>query len=255
MIGELVRLFEGSPDMFHVKHTALAKPSKKIQAIIRGRFRKQLQAVLKAKELKLLKEADRKLSHQVKSAIGADVASVPVTGKEINAFNAALGVAVVAGSHSAAAKFRMAPTSGESFVSEYLKDGGFQRISAAIDKTSVDLLSSAVANTYESGGSYEEVVSAIRGKFGEFSTYRAEMIAQTELNDAYAQGVLEFGRQTGALGKSWEPDGEACPICLDNADQGTIPIDDDFASGDDAPPAHPNCDCSLDVHAGEGEGE
>jgi hypothetical protein len=41
--------------------------------------------------------------------------------------------------------------------------------------------------------------------------------------------------------KAWEPDAEACPICEANGDQGAIDLDDDFESGDDAPPAHPNC--------------
>ncbi len=241
----LADLFEAAtPRNIHrVKHANIAKPKARMLAILRGRFRKQLRTVLRAKELNLLKEADTKkpLPHQVKTALHADVAGLPLTGKEIDSFDAALGAAVTAGAHSIADKLGQEKVDTEPFVSGYLRDGGFQRISAELDKTSVDRLSFVVADAYDAGDSFEGIVSKIRGEFNKFSTTRAEMIVQTELNDAYSQGALEFARQTGAEGKSWEPDGEACPICMENADQGTIPLDDDFASGDDAPPGHPNC--------------
>lgn len=47
--------------------------------------------------------------------------------------------------------------------------------------------------------------------------------------------------------KSWDQGGDACPECQDNAGAGWIPFDEDFPSGDDSPPAHPNCDCALDI--------
>jgi hypothetical protein len=46
-------------------------------------------------------------------------------------------------------------------------------------------------------------------------------------------------------GKYWMPDAEACPICVKNADAGVIGLDEDFPSGDPAPEAHPNGECSL----------
>jgi hypothetical protein len=52
----------------------------------------------------------------------------------------------------------------------------------------------------------------------------------------------------GFNAKAWNPDGTACvEICVPNVLAGWIPIEDDFESGDGAPPGHPNCDCSLDV--------
>ena len=40
-----------------------------------------------------------------------------------------------------------------------------------------------------------------------------------------------------------------CIVCIANLEDGEIDMDEDFESGDDAPPAHPNCMCSLMVHA------
>jgi len=40
-----------------------------------------------------------------------------------------------------------------------------------------------------------------------------------------------------------------CDICQDNADAGYIPIDDEFPSGDDGTPGHPNCRCDTALHA------
>jgi len=84
---------------------------------------------------------------------------------------------------------------------------------------------------------------------GAFSEDRAKLIARTELQNANAQGTLagfKAARDTGIkVLKSWYPDETACEICLENADDGDIDLDSDFSSGDDAPPAHPACGCSI----------
>lgn len=83
----------------------------------------------------------------------------------------------------------------------------------------------------------------------EFSHARAAMIAETEIGNANGYGSLEglqAGKDAGlTVLKEWYPDAEACPICLENAEAGPIPLDQTFPSGDDAPLAHPNCECSL----------
>jgi hypothetical protein len=37
---------------------------------------------------------------------------------------------------------------------------------------------------------------------------------------------------------------------MENVDAGFIGIDEEFPSGDLAPTAHPNCDCSIDFQKG-----
>ena len=82
-----------------------------------------------------------------------------------------------------------------------------------------------------------------------FSPERAETIARTEIITANGNGSLAGYKRASESGvkvkKIWEPDAEACPICLENADAGAIDLDDVFPSGDDAPAAHVNCECSL----------
>jgi hypothetical protein len=73
---------------------------------------------------------------------------------------------------------------------------------------------------------------------------RAELIAQTETVNAYQGGLLKAGQNSGAVGKEWHDLG-AEDVCADNTDDGPIPIDAQFPSGDDAPTAHPRCRCGM----------
>lgn len=77
---------------------------------------------------------------------------------------------------------------------------------------------------------------------------RARLIAQTETVNAYQKGLLESGRQSGAVGKVWQNIG-ADDVCLDNTNLGPIGIDESFsdsAGNDiDGPVAHPRCRCGT----------
>lgn len=92
------------------------------------------------------------------------------------------------------------------------------------------------------GVSVQDIADSLAQFFDETDDWRAMRIARTEAITSYAQGNLEGYRQSGVVsGKQWLPDSEACDICAANADAGTIDLDDNFPSGDDAPIAHPNC--------------
>ena len=115
-----------------------------------------------------------------------------------------------------------------------------------------DTMKEDIALEVQQGVEEGQSVDQIAGTLGEFfdgqSDYRAERLARTETIDAYAQGNLEGYRQSGVVtGKEWLFDGGDCTSgeCPDNEDDGTIALDDNFSSGDDAPPAHPNCECAL----------
>lgn len=94
---------------------------------------------------------------------------------------------------------------------------------------------------------------------GAFSKERAALIANTEIGHANSQGALQgykAGRDIGVnLKKYWIPDENACPICEENGDAGLIDLDDDFPSGDDAPLAHPNCECVLSAEVADDDSE
>jgi phosphohistidine phosphatase SixA len=56
---------------------------------------------------------------------------------------------------------------------------------------------------------------------------------------------LKEAKDEGDTEKSWV--GGTCETCQENAQAGWIDMDDQFPSGDDEPPAHPNCDCELET--------
>jgi hypothetical protein len=84
---------------------------------------------------------------------------------------------------------------------------------------------------------------------GAFSESRALTIARTELAMAHVAGNVAGWKQSGQvtgkislLGDLHDLDDE----CDDNADAGVVGIDEDFPSGDDFPPYHPNCVCDVE---------
>lgn len=81
-----------------------------------------------------------------------------------------------------------------------------------------------------------------------FSPERAVTIASYELGSALEAGNLVGWQTSGVVtGKQWvtAEDDLVSDECQANADQGVIPLDDAFQSGDDAPLAHPFCRCSC----------
>lgn len=138
----------------------------------------------------------------------------------------------------------------DTFEANYLAHHGFRRVTGEIDKTTIKEVSNAVAKAYQSGADYQGIVDTIRHTFADFSDYRVNLIAQTELNNAYNAGIMELGRSAGADLKAWVTTGpNPCPACVENEAAGKIPIEQLFPSGDQMPVAHPGCFCSLEVHA------
>jgi hypothetical protein len=92
--------------------------------------------------------------------------------------------------------------------------------------------------------------------------YRADMIAQTESNRAANMGLQDSYKQAVATGvfpheavrQFWmlASEEKACDECIDIAADAIdgIPLSETFDGGDepyDAPPAHPNCMCNLEM--------
>jgi len=164
------------------------------------------------------------------------------TRAEENEYNDAITTLIGAAAKSLSASAAAA----EDFAGDYLRSNSLSKLTGGLNSTSIERLQDALAGAWDGGGSYTEMVKAITDTFDDFSTKRAERIAQTEANDAYNGGRAQIAADLGMDEKKWDPDGEACPTCQANADAGWIDIGDDFPSGDDAPTAHPNCDCGTD---------
>ncbi len=108
-------------------------------------------------------------------------------------------------------------------------------------------LADVISKSIENKTGLDDLSRLIRKEFTDMSKTRADMIAQTETNAALSKGSIDRMHIMGIEGKEWVSfgEGEACDDCLKNEQQGIIPIDDDFQSGDSEPPAHPNCRCAL----------
>lgn len=120
----------------------------------------------------------------------------------------------------------------------------------AIDDATRELIAGDVTQAIEEGWSTGDLARHLTSESYGFSERRAETIARTEIIRANNAGNMAGYRASGVVqGKIWlagnEGDGDACDDCEANADEGVIGLEEDFGSGDDAPPAHPNCRCAV----------
>ncbi len=234
----------------HPSHARVIAPARrKVERVLREYFRRQEAALLAEVKPKITtREAASSGGHLYANTIlptSIHPLRFPVTNVETSEYNDAIRSAIMG-----AVSTMGGSTMGEDAASRWLRDNSLTKLTGDFSATSINRLRDAVADAWDAGGSFEQVVSAIRNTFEDFSSTRAEMIAQTEVNDAYNHGRIYTAVNAGFDEKAWDPDGEACPICMDNVDAGWIGIDEDFPSGDFAPTAHPNCDCSIDFQKG-----
>ena len=129
----------------------------------------------------------------------------------------------------------------------------------AISDSTRNMVQKAIADGLRDNLSVPEIADSLVGA-GEaaypFSEDRAALIAETEVNRANSQGALAGAREAQDAGvdikKVWLGGQDPCEeVCQPNIDQGAIEIDEDFESGDDAPPGHPGCFCSVSWEVGD----
>ena len=114
-----------------------------------------------------------------------------------------------------------------------------------ITNTTRKALQATIETAIEEGYSVAQLKDAIVEDYA-FSPDRAETIARTEMATAHVAGNMIAYRASGVVvGKKWLLALNPCPICEANAEVGIIPLDEEFPSGDDAPPVHPNCECDV----------
>lgn len=135
------------------------------------------------------------------------------------------------------------------------------RLIAGVNSTTREIVRTIIADGLENHLSYQQVAAQLRKRFAQFTSLagqghirdRAELIAVTEVANAYSLGQLHQGLQMAEVGidveKAWLSLDSACPICDGNAAEGWIEIEGSFSSGDDAPTAHPACRCALQMRA------
>lgn len=141
---------------------------------------------------------------------------------------------------------KFVPGRGWFVTSVKIREGAPMAISEGTRKIIQDEVTYAL--THES--TRDELAKSIMDKG--FSRRRAKLIAQTELDFANSEATFNAWEASGAVkGKKWllsnlhagqVPKGDICDV---NAQQGTIPFQDFFASGQKTTPAHPGCSCDV----------
>lgn len=134
----------------------------------------------------------------------------------------------------------------------YDKDGNLvpsRNAEYRIDDTTRDMIRGIIADGLDENIGTDEIADNIEESTG-FSRERAELIANTEVRRANSDAALDGYREArdGAgvdVKKEWLLGDNPCDVCEANAAQGAIDLDETFESGDDAPPAHPNCECAV----------
>ena len=118
--------------------------------------------------------------------------------------------------------------------------------SMAITDTTRDEIASLVENAIANGATNDELAQELADAYG-FSSERAEMIARTETNIADNDITLNTYKNGGVEKKQWwtANDDLVSEECMANQDDGVIGINENFSSGDEAPPTHPNCRCTI----------
>lgn len=263
--NDLAQLLDAPRGLRHPRHAKSIKPARaKIKAVMVHFFERQRRAVLAAVKPHIkralllyppgglvsaesLKTSPLRESSQAGKTFGRDLIpsnlhplTFSATAGETSDYDDAITSLIEAAAES------LGGVAGPDLAGDYLANNSLSKLTGGLNLTSIERLQDALANAWDRGGDYNSMVKAITDTFDDFSTTRAELIAQTEANDAYSSARYDTATALGLDEKRWDPDGEACPVCEDNAAAGWIAIDDDYPSGDQSPTAHPGCDCGED---------
>lgn len=131
---------------------------------------------------------------------------------------------------------------------------------AGINATTRDQIRAIIVEGVEQRKSYSAIAREIKARYTQFATgsplahiaSRAELVAVTEIGDAYETGsravVDRLARAGLEMEKQWLDVGDrrVDPDCAANSDQGWIPIDQNFQTGHAHPTAHPGCRCTTE---------
>ncbi len=134
-----------------------------------------------------------------------------------------------------------------------------RRAAWRIDDTTRTMIRDTIADGLERNIGNRAIADEIEASTA-FSSERAALIAHTEI--ARINSMASLQSYIGArdeldldIKKEWLLGENPCAICQANAEQGAIDLDAEFQSGDDSPPAHPNCECAVSPVVGPTEPE
>jgi SPP1 gp7 family putative phage head morphogenesis protein len=147
-------------------------------------------------------------------------------------------------------------------VLAFIKEHSY-RFAEKISETSVEDVRALLVRSVEDGWSIRKLRNELQDKFKDWSTARAQLVAQTESFRAANAGSFAAYREAGITAKVWIAGAEACSYCAP-LDGKVIAIDQNFFDlGDEYlplgagrgiltdyeavsyPPLHPNCGCGI----------
>lgn len=146
---------------------------------------------------------------------------------------------------AAYARTRAAELVGRKWVGDKLVDNPDARW--AISDSTREKLREMVAKAFTDGMTPAELAGEIRSSTA-FSEARAKVIAKTETSMASIRGTVAGWIESGVVEKKQSllsDDHEGNDECDQAAADEAIPVDETFSTGDDGPPYHPGCNCSL----------
>ena len=134
-------------------------------------------------------------------------------------------------------------------VAWYSQHGGSLDYIKGIQTTSKDQLQTIITKSLDEGWSYNKTSQVIREKFTDMSRARAQLIATNEAAQAYEAGNRIFIDGLSDMGvrmeKMWNNSGDekVSDGCIQNTNDGWIPLDREHSSGHQNPPRFPGCRC------------
>lgn len=135
-----------------------------------------------------------------------------------------------------------------------------------VNDTTRDYIRTQVMDAVGKGESYATVARRIAARYAEFGVpsplghirSRAELVAVTEMGNAYVAGNVMVGNRLKWEGlvmeKRWlvTGDNRVCPVCRTNEAASWIPWDETFPGGQAQPLGHPGCRCDLQLQRAQG---
>lgn len=131
---------------------------------------------------------------------------------------------------------------GAQALEDLLAHYGIDRIKS-IARTRLGELAARLGEALRDGWSSDRLARELRGVLND--PRMAGTVAQTEISRASSEASLNTYRQQGVAAVEWliSPS-NVCIVCEQNADASPVRLGQPFPSGDEIPPAHPNCRCA-----------
>lgn len=245
--------YVNSQDLAYQQRGVVRKAEKKFTAILTVAFQSEAARIAEAYAAKF-----GKADNASDAANFADTITIDLSGAR-KAIVTELDAVAADGASQSLARVDIADESILTLANSRAKEYATQRAGELITQgaaggqisdTTTKMLRVTLAQAAEEGQTNEQVAKTLRESYA-FSAQRAETIARTELRAADVQGNLAGYKASGVVkGTRWLLSNEHDSLdlyeeCTINAMQGFVKLGEVYESGDEGPPAHPNCQCDV----------